>query len=62
MSLRRIIKVGNSRAVTIPDEWFHFQRGKRGSEPEEVEVDATGDTIHITPVEAREVAKTEKAG
>jgi len=48
--LRKVIKVGNSRAVTIPDDWFEYQEKVFGNDVKEVAMEVDKDTITIRPL------------
>ena len=46
--LRKLIKVGDSRAVTIPPDWLEYYRRKFGQEVVEVEMELNGEiTIYV---------------
>jgi len=45
--LRKIIKVGTSRAITLPSEWFEYIKRKTGQEPEEVAIEVDENLVII---------------
>jgi antitoxin component of MazEF toxin-antitoxin module len=45
--IRKLIKIGDSRAVTIPPKWLEFYRRKFGQDVVEVEMELNGE-IKVT--------------
>lgn len=41
--IRKLIKVGNSKAVTLPPDWLEYYRRKYGRDVQEVEMELNGD-------------------
>lgn len=51
--LRKIIRVGNSKAVVIPSEWLEFYKKQFGKDLEEVGMEVNN-VITISPLPAPE--------
>ena len=47
--IRKIIKVGGSKAVTLPTEWLRWVKRKTGQEPTEVAIEVD-DNLTIIPI------------
>ncbi len=48
--IRRLVKVGNSRMVTIPPDWLEYYERQSGHPVEEVLMELNGEiTIYIKP-------------
>jgi antitoxin component of MazEF toxin-antitoxin module len=47
---RKIIRVGSSRAVTLPQDWLGWVEERFGVVPREVEVEVRGEEISLRPV------------
>lgn len=41
--IRKLIKVGDSKAVTIPPDWLEYYKRKFGRDVEEVEMELNGE-------------------
>ena len=50
--IRKVIKVGNSKAVTFPASWIEFYESETGQELREVAVEVDG-SLTISPIKNR---------
>lgn len=58
--IRRLVKVGNSRMVTIPPEWLEFYERQTGTKVQEVFMELNGEiTIYIKPREDNATKKND---
>lgn len=57
--VRKVIKVGNSRAVTVPAQWIDFYEEQTGEELKKVAVIEVDGSLKISPIPKK--AKTREA-